>query len=145
MNKDNINHPPHYAGYRVTVECIDITRYLPFNLGNAVKYIWRAGRKGDSKLKEAEDLRKAIWYLQDFREHLLHDRECTKYAEPVIRLLLEQQQQHAQIIPSFIATALHMILGHEFNNLILLLDNEARAIESMPEYKISIMLGEDGE
>jgi hypothetical protein len=58
--KDPIN-PPHYKAAG-GMECIDVIEAfgLGFNLGNAVKYILRAGKKGDAK----EDLRKAIWYLQ---------------------------------------------------------------------------------
>jgi hypothetical protein len=41
------------------VECIDIVEHFNFNLGNAIKYIWRAGLKGEA----IEDLRKAIWYI----------------------------------------------------------------------------------
>lgn len=70
--EDRVNHPKHYAGVPATVECIDITRHLPFALGNAVKYIWRAGKKGGPE-QEIEDLEKAQWYLDDWerwREHL---------------------------------------------------------------------------
>lgn len=64
---DNVNHPPHYnnspahctCGRRI--ECIDITRHYPFNVGNAIKYLWRADLKG----APIEDLRKAIWYIND--------------------------------------------------------------------------------
>ena len=64
--KDMVNHPPHYSSPFKTrqLECIDITRHLNFSLGNAVKYIWRAGEKG-SKAKALEDLDKAEWYLDD--------------------------------------------------------------------------------
>lgn len=64
MKNDDINHPKHYAGYPASIECIDITRHLNFQLGNAVKYIWRAGKKGGLE-KEIEDLKKAEWYLWD--------------------------------------------------------------------------------
>ena len=64
--ESNVNHPKHYAGVPVTVECIDVTRHLPFSLGNAVKYIWRAGKKGGPE-KEIEDLEKAKWYLNDWK------------------------------------------------------------------------------
>lgn len=66
MRNDDINHPKHYAGYPASIECIDITRHLNFQLGNAVKYIWRAGKKGGLE-KEIEDLKKAEWYLEDRR------------------------------------------------------------------------------
>lgn len=55
-----VHHPAHYTSHASGVECIDITEHFNFNLGNAVKYIWRAGLKG----KERQDLEKAIWYLQ---------------------------------------------------------------------------------
>lgn len=66
MRNDDINHPKHYAGYPASIECIDITRHLNFQLGNAVKYIWRAGKKGGLE-KGIEDLKKAEWYLEDRR------------------------------------------------------------------------------
>lgn len=58
---DPVNHPPHYTSHASGVECIDITRHMNFNLGNAVKYIWRADLKG----KDVEDLQKAVFYLND--------------------------------------------------------------------------------
>ena len=63
MTTDNINHPAHYTSHESGLECIDIVRYLPYSLGNAIKYLWRAGLK--SKNVE-EDLKKAVWYFKDF-------------------------------------------------------------------------------
>lgn len=54
-----VNHPPHYTEHPSGVECIDIVEHMPFNVGNAVKYLWRAGHKGD----RVEDLKKARWYV----------------------------------------------------------------------------------
>ena len=66
---DNVNHPKHYTSHPSRVECIDITRYYPFAVGCAIKYLWRAGLKSDASLsdkeKEIEDLNKAIWYIND--------------------------------------------------------------------------------
>lgn len=59
--KDNVNNPNHYTSHPSGIECIDITRHMSFNLGNAFKYIWRA----DLKNNAIEDLEKAVWYLQD--------------------------------------------------------------------------------
>ena len=61
-----VNHPKHYNSHPSGVECIDITEHMTFNLGNAVKYIWRADHKGDA----TEDLRKAAWYLEREMERL---------------------------------------------------------------------------
>lgn len=67
--KDNVNHPSHYTKHPSGVECIDITRHYCFSVGNAIKYLWRAGLKEDSSMsnidKEIEDLKKAIWYIND--------------------------------------------------------------------------------
>jgi hypothetical protein len=56
---DRVNHPAHYTNHPSGVECITITEHMGFNLGNAVKYLWRADLKGD----DIEDLRKAAWYV----------------------------------------------------------------------------------
>lgn len=58
---DNVNHPKHYKSHPSGIECIEITRHMGFNLGNAVKYIWRADEKG----RAIEDLQKAAWYIND--------------------------------------------------------------------------------
>lgn len=57
---DPINHPSHYTSHPSGVECIDITEHMGFNLGNVVKYVWRADVKGSA----IDDLRKAVWYLE---------------------------------------------------------------------------------
>lgn len=60
---DNVEHPSHYCSDPSGIECIQITRWRNFNIGNAIKYLWRAGLKeGNSN---TQDLRKAIWYIQD--------------------------------------------------------------------------------
>lgn len=60
---NNVDHPDHYGGDTTyeTIKVIDAWG-LDFCLGNAVKYISRAGKK--DKDKKDEDLKKAIWYLQ---------------------------------------------------------------------------------
>ncbi len=60
---DPVNHPEHYTSHPSGVECIEVVRHMGFNLGNVVKYIWRAGIK-DAEV-ELQDLEKAAWYLQD--------------------------------------------------------------------------------
>jgi hypothetical protein len=56
---DVVNMPKHYTSHPSGIECIQITEHMNFNLGNAIKYIWRASLKG----KELEDLRKAAYYI----------------------------------------------------------------------------------
>lgn len=56
---DPVNDPPHYKSHPSGVECIEITEHMNFCLGNAIKYIWRSGEKGNM----LEDLKKARWYI----------------------------------------------------------------------------------
>lgn len=57
---DAVNHPDHYKSHPSGIECIDVTMHMNFCLGNAVKYIWRAGLKGDA----IQDLEKAKRYIE---------------------------------------------------------------------------------
>jgi Protein of unknwon function (DUF3310) len=58
LKPDPVNKPKHYNSHPSGVECITITQHMPFVLGNAMKYIWRADLKNG-----IEDLKKARWYL----------------------------------------------------------------------------------
>lgn len=76
---DAVNHPKHYTSHPSGVECIEVTQHYNFCVGNAIKYLWRAGLKSenntDSKQKQIEDLNKAIWYIRREIENL----ETNKY------------------------------------------------------------------
>jgi hypothetical protein len=63
---DPIHRPIHYTSHISGVECIEIAEWMPFCLGNAIKYAWRAGLKDSAE----DDLAKCLWYLQ---------REATRY------------------------------------------------------------------
>lgn len=63
----NVDHPSHYNQHPSGVECIDIVEHYGFNLGSAIKYIWRAGLKSPDPI---EDLRKAEWYIRREIERL---------------------------------------------------------------------------
>ena len=73
--EDKVNHPSHYCWLKELcgIEVIDITRHLDFDLGNAVKYILRAGRKpiinenlsDDFHRAAIQDLKKALFYIND--------------------------------------------------------------------------------
>lgn len=64
--KESVNHPSHYNNHISGIECIDVVECMNFCIGNAIKYLWRCGYKGN----ELEDLKKARWYI---------DREIKKY------------------------------------------------------------------
>lgn len=94
MTKDDaVNHPSHYNSHPSGVECITITEHMTFNVGNAIKYLWRAGLKivlgstpfGEdvqallplkTLVKHIEDLKKARWYID--REILRIEQQVPK-------------------------------------------------------------------
>jgi hypothetical protein len=68
---DSVNHPKHYTEHPSGVECIEITEHMGFCIGNAIKYLWRAGLKGE----QIEDLRKARWYIDREIARVLNGRK----------------------------------------------------------------------
>ena len=70
-SEDRVSHPSHYTWLKdlCGIEVIDITRHMDFDLGNAIKYILRSGHKSEQgysdKEKTIEDLKKAIFYIND--------------------------------------------------------------------------------
>lgn len=58
--RDPVNHPSHYVSHPSGIECIQVTEHMGFNLGNAIKYVWRA----DLKDNAIEDLKKAEFYIR---------------------------------------------------------------------------------
>lgn len=76
---DNVNHPKHYTGGKY--ECIDVIEDwgLGYHLGNTIKYICRHDKKGTP----LEDIDKAIWYLNRYRESLVDDSQGDSRKESV--------------------------------------------------------------
>ena len=58
---DPVKKPEHYNSHPSGVECRDIARHEPYNIGCAIKYLWRRGKKGDA----VQDLEKAIECIRD--------------------------------------------------------------------------------
>jgi hypothetical protein len=77
VDADLVNHPRHYNEHPSGVECIVVTEHMSFNIGSALKYLWRAGKKDGAPTDE--DLRKAVWYIERERTRLKVD------ADPVIQ------------------------------------------------------------
>jgi len=75
--QDVVNNPKHYTSHPSGIDCIQITEHMSFNLGNAIKYIWRSDLKNDA----IEDLSKAIWYIQ---------REISKRKKHEVNIYLEE-------------------------------------------------------
>jgi hypothetical protein len=74
---EQVNHPRHYNLHPAGIECIDIIRHYTFDIGCAIKYIWRAGLKKEmgkaDAEKEIEDLEKCLWYIEDYRRNYVVD------------------------------------------------------------------------
>lgn len=74
--ESNVNHPAHYQ-HPSGVECITVARHHNFNVGNAIKYLWRAGLKHETGMsdldKQVEDLQKAIFYINDEIQRLTNN------------------------------------------------------------------------
>lgn len=81
--EDKVNHPKHYTSHPSGVECIEITRHYCFSIGNAIKYLWRAGLKTEQgmqdKEKEIQDLEKAIWYIKDRINQITNARKIVRF------------------------------------------------------------------
>ena len=72
---DTVNKPRHYTSHPSGVDCIQVTEHMGFNLGNAIKYIWRCDLKKDA----IEDLKKAVWYIErEIEKRTNHEQECGK-------------------------------------------------------------------
>lgn len=71
---ESINHPKHYNQHPNGIECIDVIRHYTCDIANALKYLWRAGLKPElgkaDADKEIEDLKKALWYIEDYQKHI---------------------------------------------------------------------------
>ena len=106
-----VNHPKHYNSHPNGIECIDIIRHYVCDIANAIKYLWRAGLKVPSKQvrcdacidiaerkearptaqmgmedaeKEIEDLKKALWYIEDYMANCSGET-CADAARPSMR------------------------------------------------------------
>ncbi len=70
---DPVNHPSHYTSGSIEVIDYIEDQKFPYHLGNAVKYISRAGKKNPEKT--VEDLNKAVWYINRYIELLEKERQ----------------------------------------------------------------------
>lgn len=72
--KEAVNHPEHYNKHPKGIECIEVIRHYQCGASNAIKYLWREGLKQEQgksqKAKRIEDLKKALWYMTDYRNNL---------------------------------------------------------------------------
>lgn len=101
---DPVNHPAHYTNSDAVcsecgtqIECIDVTQHMTFCLGNAVKYIWRAGLKDEDTT--IQDLAKAVWYIQ--REIQRLEEEQPDEPEGFVYDVVNLQELREQFLKMF--------------------------------------------
>ena len=94
---EHVNHPKYYNSHPNGIECIDIIRHYTCDIANAIKYLWRAGLKPEMGMedaeKEIEDLKKALWYIEDYQ-----NSHCYHHV--------------AEVKPELIDNYIHDITGH---------------------------------
>ena len=91
---DTVHHPSHYATQALPrhIECQDIRRHLPQAVADAFKYVWRSGSKGTPE-DAGTDIRKAVWYLDDFLEHFTVSQFDFTTAKAVFDLVVLVSQE----------------------------------------------------
>lgn len=65
---NNVDHPIRYNSHPSGIECIDVIEHMTFNIGTAIKYLWRAGLKDNTTIDE--EYQKAVWYIEQERKRL---------------------------------------------------------------------------
>lgn len=116
---DNVNHPSHYTDGNIEVIDYIEDKQLGYHLGNAVKYISRAGKKDPDKY--VEDLQKAAWYLN--REITKNEEERDPCEKPVITIFtdpdldstLSYQDKVWRLSVRNNRDSLHQVLKNEFD------------------------------
>ena len=147
---EQVNHPRHYNARKDGLECIDIIRHYTYDIGCAIKYLWRAGIKTEDGMtdreKEIEDLHKAIWYIDDYCDRNLGDyanevsvkdmmdyvRRTTGYYMQEICGSYIDGETLASIYPTTVTVALLALLsvGLEVNGYCYVIPGWRTALES---------------
>lgn len=82
-----VSHPKHYNEHPGGIECIDVIEHMTFNVGSAMKYLWRAGLKPGESYER--DMKKAIWYIE---------REIEKQKKETIPTVPEGKEGQVQVM-----------------------------------------------
>lgn len=132
---DIIEHPAHYAG--ITIEPIDVIEHLPFPLGCALKYLYRAGRK-EGAPKDV-DLQKARWYLRRASGmRRLLDFDLSEQVD------IEQFSAMAYLLFQWSPPARELLGIYDFGLAEITPTTIERAIKSIDDYLASISDNEEG-
>ena len=114
---NRVEHPSYYQGAN-GIECIDIIRHYTCDIANAQKYLMRAGHKPEQGMtqeeKEIEDLKKSLFYIDDYRQHHKHIRKGECDTKTMLRRVRKVTGHTAEQIvsgyPKPIADAITLLL-----------------------------------
>lgn len=122
---DPVEKPKHYNTHPSGVETITVTRQMGFDLGNAVKYVWRAPSKNGE-----EDLRKARFYLRDY----MHNHNAASAMLPAHELRRVGQAETQSARRQFFMSMADGKLGDAFNAVEEMIEAEqAKAKQTIPQ------------
>ena len=93
MAVDNVNHPSHYCNNKAGIEVIEVTGNLNFDLGNAFKYLARY----KSKKLPAEDVKKAVFYLNHFYANMTKLSRIVVCLEEEIPALIKKMERFCEV------------------------------------------------
>ncbi|WP_080975512.1 exonuclease domain-containing protein [Moraxella canis] len=124
-----VNHPKHYTSHPSGIECIEITRHMGFNLGNAVKYLWRNGLKDGQPA--IQDLEKAIWYIQDEIDKMIAEENKLENRRNIIELIRDEIDDY--------------LMDERKSNNMLFLDTETTGLDEQAQIIQLAIVDEDGD
>ena len=123
---EHVNHPKHYNSHPNGIECIDVIRHYVCDIANAIKYLWRAGLKPEMGMedaeKEMEDLKKALWYIEDYRKHI------NKRATYIVAKAAKDSSLSDKVICE---AQVGIVTGHDIANIIKGYDQQIAAAMSL--------------
>lgn len=92
---NNVNHPKHYTQHQSGIECWEVTKHLPAELKDVIKYLWRKDLKNGS-----EDVNKALWYTNqvDAVTYLALTRNRDLYAKNLLNAKLVLRHEQASLL-----------------------------------------------
>ena len=116
---EHVNHPKHYNSHPAGIECIDIIRHYTCDIANAIKYLWRAGLKPEmgkeDAEKEIEDLKKALWYIEDYKKNFIID--CTAQTLNIPRPTSVLRRIKPSDLPSAMDGLIEAKTGHKVSDI----------------------------
>ena len=126
--EQEVNEPKHYRSHESGIEAIEVTRWLQFDLGNCWKYCMRYRDKGTPK----KDLKKALWYINDFHTHFVDYNQDSMFIHKIPQDIVENMCKVVDAEPNEkIKHILNVILQIVTQNGILDIDDYHAAVKDL--------------